>query len=49
MKKSEFFRCTVAPRAKPMEGNKCSLHVKYPPTGEELAQGCGVCRNAQTF
>ena len=41
----EFLQCTVAPRAKPMEGNKCPLHVKYPATGEGLAQGCGVCRN----
>ena len=49
MKKSEFPQCPVAPRAKPMEGNECPLHVKHPPTGEEFALGCGVCRNAQTF
>lgn len=49
MKKSEFPQCPVAPRAKPIEGNECPLHVKHPPTGEEFALGCGVCRNAQTF
>jgi E3 ubiquitin-protein ligase MYCBP2 len=32
-----------------MEGEECPLHIKHPPTGEEFALGCGVCRNAHTF
>jgi hypothetical protein len=47
--KSELPQCPVGPRAKPLEGTECPLHVKHPPTGEEFALGCGVCRNAQTF
>ena len=37
------------PKAKQLEGDECPLHVKHPPTGEEFALGCGVCRNAHTF
>ena len=37
------------PKAKQLEGEECPLHVKHPPTGEEFALGCGVCRNAHTF
>ncbi|KAF4525840.1 hypothetical protein B566_EDAN011545 [Ephemera danica] len=37
------------PRAKQLEGEECPLHIKHPPTGEEFALGCGVCRNAHTF
>jgi E3 ubiquitin-protein ligase MYCBP2 len=37
------------PRGKQMEGDECPLHVQHPPTGEEFALGCGVCRNAHTF
>ncbi len=33
---------------KKLEG-ECPLRVKHPPTGEEYALGCGVCRNTQTF
>jgi E3 ubiquitin-protein ligase MYCBP2 len=49
MPKAELPQCPVGPRAKPLEGDDCPLHVKHPPTGEEFALGCGVCRNAQTF
>ena len=49
MAKSELPQCPVGPCAKPLEGMECPLHVKHPPTGEEFALGCGVCRNAQTF
>ncbi|XP_019855060.1 PREDICTED: E3 ubiquitin-protein ligase MYCBP2-like isoform X1 [Amphimedon queenslandica] len=47
--KSDLPQCPVGPRAKPLSGSECPLHVKHPPTGEEFALGCGVCRNAQTF
>ena len=47
--KAELPQCPVGPCAKPLEGTECPLHVKHPPTGEEFALGCGVCRNAQTF
>ncbi|KAH9373289.1 hypothetical protein HPB48_005034 [Haemaphysalis longicornis] len=37
------------PKAKQLEGEECPLHIKHPPTGEEFALGCGVCRNTHTF
>ena len=43
-----FFRSS-GPKLKQLEGDECPLHVKHPPTGEEYALGCGVCRNAHTF
>ena len=49
LSKTELPQCPVGPCAKPLEGTECPLHVKHPPTGEEFALGCGVCRNAQTF
>lgn len=39
----------AGPKAKQLEGDECPLHVTHPPTGEEFALGCGVCRNAHTF
>ena len=39
----------TGPKAKQLEGEECPLHVQHPPTGEEFALGCGVCRNAHTF
>ncbi|KAK0177727.1 hypothetical protein PV328_001747 [Microctonus aethiopoides] len=47
--KSELPMCPAGPRAKQLEGEECPLHVKHPPTGEEFALGCGICRNAHTF
>ncbi|XP_065845558.1 E3 ubiquitin-protein ligase MYCBP2-like isoform X3 [Oscarella lobularis] len=47
--KGDLPQCPVGPTARPLEGSECPLHVKHPPTGEEFALGCGVCRNAQTF
>ncbi|KAF0289803.1 E3 ubiquitin-protein ligase MYCBP2 [Amphibalanus amphitrite] len=41
--------CPAGPRAVQLEGSECPLHVEHPPTGEEFALGCGVCRNAHTF
>ncbi|XP_047115899.1 E3 ubiquitin-protein ligase highwire-like [Schistocerca piceifrons] len=45
----ELPSCPAGPKAKQLEGDECPLHVKHPPTGEEFALGCGVCRNAHTF
>lgn len=39
----------TGPKGKQLEGSECPLHVVHPPTGEEFALGCGVCRNAHTF
>ncbi|XP_046604041.1 E3 ubiquitin-protein ligase MYCBP2 isoform X2 [Neodiprion virginianus] len=47
--KIELPSCPAGPKAKQLEGDECPLHVKHPPTGEEFALGCGVCRNAHTF
>ncbi|XP_024084698.1 E3 ubiquitin-protein ligase MYCBP2 isoform X3 [Cimex lectularius] len=47
--KNELPPCPAGPKAKLLEGEECPLHVKHPPTGEEFALGCGVCRNAHTF
>ncbi|CAL2043031.1 unnamed protein product [Caenorhabditis brenneri] len=41
--------CPVGPRCTPMEEQACPLKIKHPPTGEEFAMGCGVCRNISTF
>jgi len=47
--KTDLPKCPCGPRGKQLEGEECPLHVKHPPTGEEFALGCGVCRNAHTF
>ncbi|XP_037787011.1 E3 ubiquitin-protein ligase MYCBP2-like isoform X1 [Penaeus monodon] len=47
--KTELPHCPAGPRAQQLEGEECPLHVQHPPTGEEFALGCGVCRNAHTF
>ncbi|XP_033631426.1 E3 ubiquitin-protein ligase MYCBP2-like isoform X2 [Asterias rubens] len=47
--KPDLPHCPAGPRAKQLEGDECPLHVEHPPTGEEFALGCGVCRNAHTF
>ncbi|EFA00365.2 E3 ubiquitin-protein ligase MYCBP2-like Protein [Tribolium castaneum] len=49
LSKTELPSCPAGPKAKQLEGDECPLHVKHPPTGEEFALGCGVCRNAHTF
>ena len=41
--------CPAGARARQLPGTECPLHVDHPPTGEEFALGCGVCRNAHTF
>ncbi|EDQ87112.1 uncharacterized protein MONBRDRAFT_33522 [Monosiga brevicollis MX1] len=47
--KEDLPHCPCGPVLTQLEGDECPLHVKHPPTGEEFALGCGVCRNAQTF
>ena len=47
--KDELPSCPVGPRAMPQDGDECPLRAKHPPTGEEFALGCGICRNAQSF
>ncbi|XP_063160582.1 E3 ubiquitin-protein ligase MYCBP2 isoform X7 [Candoia aspera] len=47
--KEELPHCPAGPKGKQLEGTECPLHVAHPPTGEEFALGCGVCRNAHTF
>jgi len=47
--KNELPQCPVGPKSVQLEGEECPLHVAHPPTGEEYALGCGVCRNAHTF
>ncbi|XP_064119634.1 E3 ubiquitin-protein ligase MYCBP2-like isoform X5 [Macrobrachium nipponense] len=47
--KAELPHCPAGPRAQQLDGEECPLHVQHPPTGEEFALGCGVCRNAHTF
>eukprot|EP00096_Caligus_rogercresseyi_P012080 TRINITY_DN495_c1_g1_i1.p1 TRINITY_DN495_c1_g1~~TRINITY_DN495_c1_g1_i1.p1 ORF type:complete len:440 (+),score=121.56 TRINITY_DN495_c1_g1_i1:88-1320(+) len=41
--------CPVGPKALKLKGEECPLHVRHPPTGEEFALGCGICRNPHTF
>ncbi|KAK2163193.1 hypothetical protein LSH36_84g08056 [Paralvinella palmiformis] len=47
--KNELPHCPAGPKARQLEGEECPLHIQHPPTGEEFALGCGVCRNAHTF
>lgn len=47
--KHKLPKCPAGPKAKQIIGEDCPLHVVHPPTGEEFALGCGICRNAQTF
>ncbi|XP_055524898.1 E3 ubiquitin-protein ligase highwire isoform X3 [Wyeomyia smithii] len=47
--KNKLPKCPAGPKAKQLIGEECPLHVIHPPTGEEFALGCGICRNAHTF
>ncbi|CAG7827587.1 unnamed protein product [Allacma fusca] len=49
MPKNQLPNCPAGPRATQLEGEECPLHIFHPPTGEEFALGCGICRNAHTF
>eukprot|EP00094_Tigriopus_californicus_P010528 TCALIF_10156-PA protein Name:"Similar to MYCBP2 E3 ubiquitin-protein ligase MYCBP2 (Homo sapiens)" AED:0.02 eAED:0.04 QI:14/0.77/0.5/1/0.88/0.8/10/0/4914 len=47
--KTSLPQCPVGPKSTKLSLDECPLHVKHPPTGEEFALGCGLCRNAHTF
>ncbi|GAB6023050.1 hypothetical protein CHUAL_007142 [Chamberlinius hualienensis] len=47
--KPELPHCPAGAKGKQLEGEECPLHLPHPPTGEEFALGCGVCRNSHTF
>ncbi|XP_055389767.1 E3 ubiquitin-protein ligase highwire-like [Condylostylus longicornis] len=47
--KNKLPQCPCGPKATQLVGDECPLHVVHPPTGEEFALGCGICRNAHTF
>lgn len=47
--KNKLPRCPAGPNATQLLGEDCPLHIVHPPTGEEFALGCGICRNPQTF
>ncbi|XP_013162054.1 PREDICTED: E3 ubiquitin-protein ligase MYCBP2 isoform X3 [Papilio xuthus] len=44
-------QCPAGPRGEQMPGtsDECPLHVQHPPTGEEFALGCGICRHSLAF
>ncbi|XP_069365103.1 E3 ubiquitin-protein ligase MYCBP2 isoform X3 [Maniola hyperantus] len=44
-------QCPAGPKGEQLPGtsDECPLHVQHPPTGEEFALGCGVCRHAHAF
>lgn len=42
-------KCPVGPKGMQLEGGACPLKIQHPPTGEEFALGCGICRNLSTF
>lgn len=42
--------CPAGPRATSLDpGEQCPLKIHHPPTGEEFALGCGICRNLSSF
>ncbi|KAH7646731.1 e3 ubiquitin-protein ligase-like protein [Dermatophagoides farinae] len=46
----EYPQCPVGPHSIPIDDcDECPLHVQHPPTGQEFALGCGICRNTHTF
>ena len=47
--KQDLPQCPVGPKSQQLDVDECPLHVNHPPTGEEFALGCGICRNAHTF
>lgn len=42
-------KCPAGPKSIQLDGTDCPLKVEHPPTGQEFALGCGICRNAHTF
>ncbi|KAJ2954521.1 hypothetical protein O0L34_g2805 [Tuta absoluta] len=51
MPKHMLPQCPAGPKGEQLPGSaeECPLHVQHPPTGEEFALGCGVCRHAHAF
>ncbi|XP_063374022.1 E3 ubiquitin-protein ligase MYCBP2 [Cydia amplana] len=49
--KHQLPQCPAGPKGEQLPGSseECPLHVQHPPTGEEFALGCGVCRHAHAF
>jgi hypothetical protein len=47
--KEDMPQCPVGPGPVRLAGDDCPLLVKHPPTGEEFALGCGICRNTRSF
>lgn len=47
--KHELVQCPVGPKSVQLAGKECPLHIAHPPTGEEYALGCALCRNIHTF
>jgi len=45
---NELPPCPAGPLGAHLEG-ECPLKMAHPPTGQEFALGCGICRNALTF
>lgn len=41
----EFPPCPVGPHGIPLDTEECPLHIVHPPTGQEFALGCAICRN----
>ncbi|KRY47660.1 E3 ubiquitin-protein ligase rpm-1 [Trichinella britovi] len=47
--KDQLPHCPAGPQARQLSGDQCPLNVDHPPTGEEYALGCGICRNIRSF
>lgn len=47
--KMKLPKCPAGPKATQLMIEECPLHIVHPPTGEEFALGCGICRNFHTF
>ncbi|KRZ20205.1 E3 ubiquitin-protein ligase rpm-1 [Trichinella pseudospiralis] len=47
--KEQLPHCPAGPQARQLSGDQCPLNVDHPPTGEEYALGCGICRNIRSF
>nr|AFJ24730.1 E3 ubiquitin protein ligase-1 [Schmidtea mediterranea] len=42
-------QCPAGPALQHLSTPECPLHVIHPPTGEEFALGCALCRKLDTF
>ncbi|XP_065222944.1 E3 ubiquitin-protein ligase MYCBP2 isoform X3 [Planococcus citri] len=46
---SQLPSCPAGPKGTSLNVEDCPLHIEHPPTGEEFALGCGVCRTGRNF